>query len=67
MRPAAAELACAIVNEPLATAETYMVPLPTSVAAFAVTGVNSGTDPVAQPLPVAQLIELWMVRVNGII
>ena len=43
-----AELACVMVNDPLATALTYMVPLPTSVAAFAVTGVSSGVDPTAQ-------------------
>ena len=37
-----------IVNAPLTTAETYIVPLPISVAALAVIGVNSGVDPAAQ-------------------
>lgn len=36
-----------IVKLPLETADTYMVPFPTSVAAFAVIGVRIGVDPAA--------------------
>jgi len=37
-----------IVNAPFATALTYIVPLPTSAAAFADAGTRIGTDPTAQ-------------------
>ncbi|QOG22037.1 hypothetical protein [Bradyrhizobium sp. SEMIA] len=37
-----------IVNAPFATALTYIVPLPTSVAAFADAGTRIGTEPAAQ-------------------
>jgi hypothetical protein len=41
VRPVVAELACVMVNEPLATALMNTVPLPTSTAALAVVGVRS--------------------------
>jgi hypothetical protein len=50
VRPVVALLACVIVNDLLATALTYIVPLPTSAAAFAVVGTRMGTDPAAQLL-----------------
>lgn len=37
-----------IVNEPFATALTYIVPLPTSTAAAADAGVRIGVEPAAQ-------------------
>src|SRR5262249_46127182 len=37
-----------MVKEPLATALTYMVRLPSSAAAFAVAGVRIGVEPAAQ-------------------
>jgi hypothetical protein len=43
--PVVALLAWVIVNVSLATVEMYIVPLPTSVAAFAVVGVSITVEP----------------------
>ena len=59
-----AELACVMVNEPLVTALMNMVPLPNSAAAFAVVGVSSGTEPIAQFLSLTAVVALPVASVT---
>lgn len=55
--PGVAETACVIENAPFATALTYIVPLPASAAAFADAGTRIGTDPGAQFVVVAVVLD----------
>jgi hypothetical protein len=64
VRPVVALLACVIVNEPFATALMYIVPLPTSAAAFAVVGTRIGVDPAAQFAVVTVVVAAETVSVT---